>query len=112
MQGETIGAVVQPLPTSHLIFRAPTNAAGKCWMDALELALRWVLAAQLLGQTGPQHSFLKGHLDPQVQLPECHLYLQVQLPEGHLYLQVQLPEVRNSFLKVIYSFRYSFLKVI
>jgi len=45
MQGETIGAVVQPLPTSHLIFRAPTNAAGKCWMDALELALRWVLVA-------------------------------------------------------------------
>ena len=39
-EGETIGAVVQPLPTSHLIFRAPTNAAGKCWMDALELALR------------------------------------------------------------------------
>ena len=35
-----MGAVVQPLPTSHLIFRAPTNAAGKCWMDALELALR------------------------------------------------------------------------
>ena len=40
LQGETMGAVVQPLPTSHLIFRAPTNAAGKCWMDALELALR------------------------------------------------------------------------
>jgi len=39
-EGESIGAVVQPLPTSHLIFRAPTNAAGKCWMDALELALR------------------------------------------------------------------------
>jgi len=39
-EGESLGAVVQPLPTSHLIFRAPTNAAGKCWMDALELALR------------------------------------------------------------------------
>jgi len=39
-EGENLGAVVQPLPTSHLIFRAPTNAAGKCWMDALELALR------------------------------------------------------------------------
>jgi len=32
--------VVQPLPTNHLIFRAPNAAAGKCWMDALELALR------------------------------------------------------------------------
>lgn len=39
-EGETMGAVVQPFPTSHLIFRTPNNAAGKCWMDALELALR------------------------------------------------------------------------
>jgi len=39
-EGENIGAVVQPLPTSYLIFRAPHNSAGKCWMDALELALR------------------------------------------------------------------------
>nr|XP_033331169.1 oxysterol-binding protein-related protein 8 isoform X8 [Megalopta genalis] len=37
---ETIGAVVQPLPTSYLIFRAPSQAAGKCWLDALELSLR------------------------------------------------------------------------
>lgn len=31
---------MQPLPTSYLIFRAPSQAAGKCWMDALELSLR------------------------------------------------------------------------
>ncbi|XP_037026570.1 oxysterol-binding protein-related protein 8 isoform X3 [Bradysia coprophila] len=37
---ETMGAVVQPLPTAYLIFRAPSQAAGKCWMDALELSLR------------------------------------------------------------------------
>ncbi|KAG4075696.1 hypothetical protein HA402_003521 [Bradysia odoriphaga] len=35
-----MGAVVQPLPTAYLIFRAPSQAAGKCWMDALELSLR------------------------------------------------------------------------
>lgn len=39
-KGETIGAITQPLPYSYLIFRAPSEAAGKCWMDALELALR------------------------------------------------------------------------
>lgn len=39
-RNETIGALVQPLPMSHLIFRAPSEAAGKCWMDALELSLR------------------------------------------------------------------------
>ncbi|XP_077284172.1 oxysterol-binding protein-related protein 8 [Arctopsyche grandis] len=37
---ETIGAVVQPLPTAHLIFRAPSQTAGKCWLDGLELALK------------------------------------------------------------------------
>jgi oxysterol-binding protein-related protein 8 len=38
---ESMGAVIlQPLPTSYLIFRAPSSAAGKCWMDALELSLR------------------------------------------------------------------------
>lgn len=37
---ETMGSIVQPLPTSYLIFRAPSQAAGKCWMDALELSLR------------------------------------------------------------------------
>ncbi|KOB73238.1 Oxysterol-binding protein-related protein 8 [Operophtera brumata] len=36
---ESIGAVVQPLPTAHLIFRAPSQAAGHCWLDGLELAL-------------------------------------------------------------------------
>ena len=33
-------APVQPLPTSHLIFRVSSQGAGKCWMDALELALK------------------------------------------------------------------------
>ena len=31
--------LTRPTP-SFLPFRAPNNAAGKCWMDALELALR------------------------------------------------------------------------
>lgn len=52
---ETIGAVTQPLPTAYLIFRAPSQAAGKCWMDALELSLR--CSAMLLrsnsGSGGP-----------------------------------------------------------
>jgi len=33
-------APIQPLPTSHLIFRVSSLGAGKCWMDALELALK------------------------------------------------------------------------
>lgn len=35
-----LAAPIQPLPTSHLIFRVSSQGAGKCWMDALELALK------------------------------------------------------------------------
>ncbi|GMT35541.1 hypothetical protein PFISCL1PPCAC_26838 [Pristionchus fissidentatus] len=39
--GESHGAVtLHVLPTTYLICRAPSNQAGRCWMDALELALR------------------------------------------------------------------------
>ena len=64
-----MGAVVQPLPTSHLIFRAPTNAAGKCWMDALELALR---CSSLLATRKPNRSsaFLEDSADGSTGLEE------------------------------------------
>jgi len=68
-EGETMGAVVQPLPTSHLIFRAPTNAAGKCWMDALELALR---CSSLLATRKPNRNsaFLEDSADCSTGLEE------------------------------------------
>lgn len=34
------GAVVQPLPSSYCIFRAPSQASGMCWLDALEISIR------------------------------------------------------------------------
>ncbi|CAG9759547.1 unnamed protein product [Ceutorhynchus assimilis] len=39
-ENETIGAVVQPLPSSYLIFRAPSQVSGTCWLDALEISIR------------------------------------------------------------------------
>ncbi|KAL3982524.1 Oxysterol-binding family protein [Acanthocheilonema viteae] len=39
--GESHGVVtIQPLPTTYLICRAPSEQAGGCWMDALHLTLR------------------------------------------------------------------------
>ncbi|XP_067937814.1 oxysterol-binding protein-related protein 8-like isoform X2 [Watersipora subatra] len=38
-KGEMYGAITQPLMYSSAIFRAPSEAAGKTWMDALVLAL-------------------------------------------------------------------------
>ena len=60
-----MGAVVQPLPTSYLIFRAPSQAAGKCWMDALELSLR---CTALLVRSPPNletASFLEEIIEPE-----------------------------------------------
>ncbi|KAJ8675441.1 hypothetical protein QAD02_011227 [Eretmocerus hayati] len=57
-QKETIGAVTQPLPTSYLIFRAPSQAAGKCWLDALELSLRCsslIVRSTSVVPRSPQH---------------------------------------------------------
>ncbi|XP_070560037.1 oxysterol-binding protein-related protein 8-like isoform X3 [Ptychodera flava] len=39
-KGESMGSITIPLPSNYLIFRAPSEADGKCWMDALELSLR------------------------------------------------------------------------
>lgn len=37
---ESLPAVTMPLPASYLICRASDQDSGRCWMDALELALR------------------------------------------------------------------------
>uniref|UniRef100_A0A8C9XXW5 Oxysterol-binding protein n=1 Tax=Sander lucioperca TaxID=283035 RepID=A0A8C9XXW5_SANLU len=39
-KGEAVGSITQPLPSSHLICRAASESDGRCWMDALELALK------------------------------------------------------------------------
>ncbi|XP_056383825.1 oxysterol-binding protein-related protein 5 isoform X1 [Hyla sarda] len=39
-KGENVGSITLPLPSSYLIFRAASESDGRCWMDALELALR------------------------------------------------------------------------
>ncbi|KAK2496662.1 hypothetical protein MC885_006548 [Smutsia gigantea] len=38
-KGESVGSITQPLPSSYLIFRAASELDGRCWLDALELAL-------------------------------------------------------------------------
>ncbi|XP_046734821.1 oxysterol-binding protein-related protein 8 isoform X3 [Diprion similis] len=61
---EAIGAVVQPLPTSYLIFRAPSQAAGKCWLDALELSLRCsslIVRSSSVLPRSPQHDATTTH---------------------------------------------------
>ncbi|KAK0183373.1 hypothetical protein PV327_001422 [Microctonus hyperodae] len=61
---EAMSAVLQPLPTSHLIFRAPSQAAGKCWLDALELSLRCsslIVRSTSILPRSPQHDATTTH---------------------------------------------------
>ncbi|KAK0165318.1 hypothetical protein PV328_003842 [Microctonus aethiopoides] len=56
--------LLQPLPTSHLIFRAPSQAAGKCWLDALELSLRCsslIVRSTSILPRSPQHDATTTH---------------------------------------------------
>ncbi|XP_020659937.2 oxysterol-binding protein-related protein 8 isoform X1 [Pogona vitticeps] len=60
-KGEAVGSITQPLPSSYLIIRAASESDGRCWMDALELALK---CSSLLKRTmireGKEHEFTDG----------------------------------------------------
>ncbi len=45
--GESFASIMFPLPMSYLIFRAPSETAGKKWMEAIELSLQ---CSTLLGR--------------------------------------------------------------
>ncbi|XP_036399421.1 oxysterol-binding protein-related protein 5-like isoform X1 [Megalops cyprinoides] len=51
-KGENVGSITQPLPSSYLIFRAVSESDGRCWMDALELALSCSSPYKLTAKTG------------------------------------------------------------
>lgn len=69
---ETIGAVVQPLPTAYLIFRAPSQAAGKCWLDALELSLRCsALLLRSVSTNSKPESDIAGRISHETQWSEA-----------------------------------------
>uniref|UniRef100_A0A1A9ZBM1 Oxysterol-binding protein n=1 Tax=Glossina pallidipes TaxID=7398 RepID=A0A1A9ZBM1_GLOPL len=117
---ETIGAVVQPLPTSYLIFRAPSQAAGKCWMDALELSLRCSgLLLRSNSAQGTTHSVTgtEGSISHETQWSEAdyekHFKDQGKLVSGHLtrvhnntssklntIYTGRVPRIRNQYLMV------------
>ncbi|XP_077567278.1 oxysterol-binding protein-related protein 5 isoform X2 [Stigmatopora nigra] len=51
-KGENVGAITQPLPGNYLIFRASSESDGRCWMDALELALSCSSLYKLTSKSG------------------------------------------------------------
>uniref|UniRef100_A0A8C5AE55 Oxysterol-binding protein n=1 Tax=Gadus morhua TaxID=8049 RepID=A0A8C5AE55_GADMO len=55
--GENVGSITQPLPSSYLIFRAASESDGRCWMDALELALSCSSIYKLTAKGGREADF-------------------------------------------------------
>ncbi|XP_036390764.1 oxysterol-binding protein-related protein 5-like isoform X1 [Megalops cyprinoides] len=51
-KGENVGSITQPLPSSYLIFRAVSESDGRCWMDALEIALSCSSLYKLTSKAG------------------------------------------------------------
>ncbi|CAN9498790.1 unnamed protein product [Ophioblennius macclurei] len=53
-KGENVGSITQPLPSNYLIFRAASESDGRCWMDALELALSCSSLYKLKAKAGKE----------------------------------------------------------
>ncbi|KAM6937467.1 oxysterol-binding protein-related protein 5 isoform 2-T2 [Xenentodon cancila] len=53
-KGENVGSITQPLPSNYLIFRAASESDGRCWMDALELALNCSSLYKLTAKAGKE----------------------------------------------------------
>ncbi|XP_064169870.1 oxysterol-binding protein-related protein 5-like [Anguilla rostrata] len=51
-KGENVGSITQPLPSNYLIFRAASESDGRCWMDALEIALSCSSLYRLTSKAG------------------------------------------------------------
>lgn len=56
-KGENVGSITQPLPSNYLIFRAASESDGRCWMDALELALSCSSLYKLTAKAGKEGEF-------------------------------------------------------
>ncbi|KAI1889865.1 hypothetical protein AGOR_G00167320 [Albula goreensis] len=56
-KGENVGSITQPLPSNYLIFRAASEFDGRCWMDALELALSCFSLCRLTNKSGCDADF-------------------------------------------------------
>ncbi|XP_036375927.1 oxysterol-binding protein-related protein 8 isoform X4 [Megalops cyprinoides] len=80
-KGEAVGSITQPLPSSHLIFRAASESDGRCWMDALELALK---CSSLLKRTMIREGKEEPNLgaDPQINFYSLLRAHNMQGPEG------------------------------
>ncbi|KHJ49486.1 hypothetical protein D918_00613 [Trichuris suis] len=100
-RGESFGAVTQPLPTSHLICRAPSEESGRCWMDGLELALKCnrLLLRTLSRQLNKENPDLDEITNEEKNISDSLVTLDVKSDLGKLscysFSRVRLNDVAN-----------------
>ncbi|KFQ35110.1 Oxysterol-binding protein-related protein 8, partial [Merops nubicus] len=92
-KGEAVGSITQPLPSSYLIIRAASESDGRCWMDALELALK---CSSLLKRTmireGKEH-------DLNSSSDSAHVSFYGLLRANNLHSGENLPEIERQHFK-------------
>uniref|UniRef100_A0AAQ5YX52 Oxysterol-binding protein n=1 Tax=Amphiprion ocellaris TaxID=80972 RepID=A0AAQ5YX52_AMPOC len=89
-KGENVGSITQPLPSNYLIFRAASESDGRCWMDALELALSCSSLYKLTAKAGKEGDInipFPPHTSPSSLSPPPWLHI----PPGHPPQQSLLP---------------------
>uniref|UniRef100_A0A3Q2ZDR8 Oxysterol-binding protein n=1 Tax=Kryptolebias marmoratus TaxID=37003 RepID=A0A3Q2ZDR8_KRYMA len=74
-KGENVGSITQPLPSNYLIFRAASESDGRCWMDALELALSCSSLYKLTAKAGKEGDISMSS-DSSIKLVVSHLCVQ------------------------------------
>uniref|UniRef100_A0A669F331 Oxysterol-binding protein n=1 Tax=Oreochromis niloticus TaxID=8128 RepID=A0A669F331_ORENI len=77
-KGENVGSITQPLPSNYLIFRAASESDGRCWMDALELALSCSSLYKLTAKAGKE-----GDISTTSELPLSELLNDTVLLGNH-----------------------------
>ncbi|KFW69569.1 Oxysterol-binding protein-related protein 8, partial [Pygoscelis adeliae] len=92
-KGEAVGSITQPLPSSYLIIRAASESDGRCWMDALELALKCSsLLKRTMVREGKEH-------DLNSSADSTHVSLYGLLRANNLHSGENLPEIERHHFK-------------
>uniref|UniRef100_A0A8C3B236 Oxysterol-binding protein n=1 Tax=Cyclopterus lumpus TaxID=8103 RepID=A0A8C3B236_CYCLU len=83
-KGENVGSITQPLPSNYLIFRAASESDGRCWMDALELALSCSSLYKLTAKGGKEGDIITSSESSHI----LHLLQSTALTDAELHPDV------------------------
>uniref|UniRef100_A0A667X4S8 Oxysterol-binding protein n=1 Tax=Myripristis murdjan TaxID=586833 RepID=A0A667X4S8_9TELE len=89
-KGENVGSITQPLPSNYLIFRAASESDGRCWMDALELALSCSSLYKLTAKAGREGDII---IQAHTKTPQLirHKFIAMLLLYNHSHQTVKAP---------------------